>query len=125
MVRKSTFFLAMSLFPLATLSVPAHSEVREMGDSIEVWHLTAAGRVGPDEFLVIEITRIKGSTYGTVENDLANDTAQERNALVVLPPDTRGCPMAFNNEHWRRLPDVLAHDEGLRKSGGCKGVFRF
>lgn len=125
MARKCTLFLAASLFPLTTLSAPAHDEVRETGDSIKVWHLTAAGWVSPDEFLVIEIKRLKGPTYDAVENDPLNDNAQERDTIIEQLPDDHECLMAFFDERWRRLPNVLALNERLRRPGGCNGVFRF
>jgi hypothetical protein len=125
MVRKCTFYLAMSLFPLTTLSTPAHGEIRETGISIEVWHLTAAGWVSPDDFLVIEIKRLSGPTYDMSESDPMSDTVQDRDTRVEQLPGDHECPTAFSDERWRRLPNVLALYGRLRKSGDCTGVFRF
>ncbi len=68
MIRKCTLFFALSLFSLTTLSAPAHGDVRETESGIEVWHMTVSGWVSPDEFFDIEIKRLKGPTYGTVED---------------------------------------------------------
>jgi hypothetical protein len=125
MIKVCTLFFALSLISLTTLPAPSHGEVRETGDSIEVWHLTAAGWVSPHEFFVIEIKRLKGTTYGTVENYPPYDAVEEWDTLIDQLPDGRECPMVFFHERWRRLPDVLALDVRLRNHGGCKDVFRF
>lgn len=125
MIRKWILFFALSLFSLTTLSAPAHGDVREAGNDIEVWHMTEAGWVSPDEFFVIEIKRLKGPTYGTVQDYPPYDTVQEWDTLIDQLPDGRKCPMVFFHNRWRRLPDVLALDERLRNHGGCKDVFRF
>jgi len=125
MIRNCTLFFALSLLSLTTLSAPAHGDVRGTGDSIEAWHMTAAGWVSPDEFFTIEIKRLKGPTYGTVEDYPPYESAQEWDTLIDRLPDGRECPMVFFHARWRRLPDVLALNERLRNHGGCKDVFRF
>ena len=125
MIRKCTLFFVLSLFSLTTLSAPAHGDVRETGDGIEVWHMTVSGWITPDEFFSIEIKRLKGPTYGTVGDYPPYDTVNEWDTLIDRLPDGRKCPMVFFHERWRRLPDVLALDERLRNYGGCRDVFRF
>ena len=125
MIRKCTLFFALSLFSVSTLSAPAHGDVRETGDGIEAWHRSVTGWITPDAFFVIEIRRLKGPTYGTVEDYPPYETVSEWDTLIDRLPDGRQCPMVFFHERWRRLPDVLALDERLRNHGGCKDVFRF
>ena len=125
MIKRCTLFLALSLFSLSTLPAPAHGEVRETGDKIKVWHMTASGWISPDEFFAIEIKRLKGPTYGTVTDYPPHESVQEWDTLIDRLPDGRECPMVFFHARWRRLPDVLALDERLRNHGGCKDVFRF
>ncbi|MEA2092979.1 MAG: hypothetical protein U9P11_00275 [Pseudomonadota bacterium] len=125
MIRKCTLFFALSLFSLTALSAPAHGEVRETSDNIKVWHTKVSGWISPNEFFVIEIKRLKGPTYGTVEDYPPYETVQEWDTLINQLPDGRECPMVFFHARWRRLPDVLALDERLRNYGGCRDVFRF
>jgi hypothetical protein len=118
-------FIVLSLFSIGTLPAPAHGDVHEDGDGIEVWHITASSWITPEEFFSIEIRRLKRPTYATTGGYPPYDTVQERDTLIDRLPDDRECPMAFNHERWRRLPDVLALDERLRNHGGCRDVFRF
>ena len=125
MIRKCTLFFTLSLFSLSTLSAPAQGDVLETGDSIKVWHTKASGWVSPDEFFIIEVKRLKGPTYGTVEDYPPYDTVSEWDTLIDRLPDGRECSMVFYHARWRRLPDVLALDDRLRNHGGCSDVFRF
>lgn len=125
MITKYTLFLALSLFLLTTLSAPARGEVCEASDSIEVWHLTAAGWASPDDCFVIELKRPKGPTYGTVKNYPSKDAVQEWDTLIDQLPDGSQCPTVFFYDCWRRAPNVLAPDERLRNQGGRKKVLRF
>lgn len=125
MISKCTLFFVLSLFSLTTLSAPAHGDVRDSGEGIEVWHMTATDWISPDDFFVIEIKRLKGPTYGTVKDYPPYAAVQEWDTLIDQLPDGRECPMVFFHQRWRRLPDVLALDERLRNYGGCKDVFRF
>jgi len=125
MIRKCIQFFALSLFSLTTLSAPEHGDVRETENGIEAWHMTVSGWISPDEFFVIEIKRLRGPTYGTVEKNYPPyDAVNEWDTLIDRLPDGRECPMVFFHERWRRLPDVLGLDERLRNYGGCKDVFR-
>jgi len=125
MIRKCILFFVLSQLSLTALSAPEHGDVRETGNGIEVWHMTNAGWISPDEFFVIEIKRLKGPTYGTVKDYPPYDTVQEWDTLIDQLPDGRECPMVFFHKRWRRLPDVLALDDRLRNYGGCKNVFSF
>ncbi|MEN8762663.1 MAG: hypothetical protein ABF290_09520 [Thiogranum sp.] len=128
MIMKCIQFFALSLISLislTTLSAPEHGDVRETENGIEAWHRTVSGWISPDEFFFIEIERLRGPTYGTVEKNYPPyDAVQEWDTLIDRLPDGRECPMVFFHERWRRLPDVLGLDVRLRNYGGCKDVFR-
>ena len=123
MIKKYTLFIALTLCSLSTLSAPTHGDVRETGGMLQVWHMAVTSWISPDEFFLIEIKRLKGPTYGTVEKYPPYNTVHEWDTLIDKLPDGRECPMVFFHERWRRLPDVLALDERLRNYGGCKDVF--
>ena len=66
MFKRILALAALSLLSLATLSAPAHGDVRETGGTLQVWHKAVSNWITPDEFFVIEIERLEGPTYGTV-----------------------------------------------------------
>lgn len=125
MIGKYTLFIALALFSLTTLHAPVHGGVRETGDGIEVWHMVVSGWITPEGFFTIEIKRLMGPTYGTVENYPSYDTALKWDTLIEHLPDGSECPMVFFHERWRRLPDVPGLDDRLRNHGGCRNVLRF
>ena len=110
MTTTLTMLATLILFSVAARSAPDQGDVRESEDGIEVWHTTIADWISPDEYFDIEIKRLGGLTYGTVEDYPPHRSVQEWDTLIDRLPDGRVCPMVFFHQRWRRLPDVLALD---------------
>ncbi len=103
---------------------PDKGQIRIAADQMEVWYNENERWVSPERYFELELKRLNGPTYGVIRKYPPYDSVKEWETLINELPDGRQCPMVFFHERWRRLPDVLALDEGLRNYGGCTDVFK-